>query len=248
MRTGLGLGFILAAVTAAGSAAAMEPAGSAVAVIQQASADLSGQTLVLEPGDALFMGQTVITGPDGQVQVVFNDNTHLVVGPGSSLVIAEYLMRNDQTASKFVINALSGTFRFVTGNSPKNAYEIQTPTGTIGVRGTAFDFGIDPETRETHVLLYHGGVRMCDEVGGCTEMADTCAVGIIPDHAQAAVLNEGDKRKPPILSDFPYLKSERPLRDDFRIPGYGRCRSIEVAEAETAPIVAEAPPPPPPPP
>ena len=40
----------------------------------------------------------------------------------------------DESAGRFAINALSGTFRFTTGRAPKDRYVIETPTGTIGVR------------------------------------------------------------------------------------------------------------------
>src|SRR5690606_42119301 len=92
------------------------------------------------PYTTLFrsIGDRVVTGPSGQVQILFSDRTELVVGPRSALLIEDYLLRNDGSAGKFAINALSGTFRFVTGGAPKDSYVIKTPTGTIGVRGTAF--------------------------------------------------------------------------------------------------------------
>ena len=196
-------------------ALAIDPAGSAVAVIQQASAKLDGSTALLDNGADLYMGQQVITGQAGQVQVVFKDNTHLVIGPGSTLVISQYLMRDSGTASKFVINALSGTFRFVTGNSQKSAYQINTPTGTLAVRGTAFDFGVDPHSHQTNVLLYHGRVGMCEKDGTtCVWMSDACSVGVLPVGVPGA-LHYGDQRRPPILNSFPYLATQQPLRQDW---------------------------------
>ncbi len=246
---------IIAAVLAsfAFPAFADAPAGSAVGVNPQATAQLGSSTITLSPGALLYMGQKVTTGPNGQVQVVFSDDTHLVIGPGSSLLISEYLLRNGgDTASKFVVNALAGTYRFVTGNSPKDAYEIQTPTGTIGVRGTAFDFNIDPVTHQTHVLLYHGGVTMCSTSGGCVFMSSHCGVGVIPQNQGAAVLGSNDKSLSSIVKSFPYANSEKPLKTDFQVgPGNG-CGGVHVS-APIAPAVsggsgAMPPPPPPPPP
>src|SRR4051812_9553997 len=199
-------------------------AGNAGDVVPQAQGNLAGATATLASGDEIFMGQRVITGNAGRVQVVFSDQTHLVVGPGSSLVIAEYLMRNNGTASKFVVNALGGTFRFITGNSPKNAYQINTPTGTLGVRGTAFDFGVDKESGETQVLLYHGGVRMCGADGSCVMLTEACSVGVIPHHDAASVYGKSDHRRPPVLKNFPYLASQAPLEADFRVGGTGGCK------------------------
>ena len=87
-------------------------------------------------GSDIFIGDQVVTDARGLVQIKFSDNTKLVVGPNSSLVIEDYLLREDGSGGKLAINALSGTFRFVTGGAAKDRYLIETPTGTIGVRGT----------------------------------------------------------------------------------------------------------------
>lgn len=248
MRTPARLAVALLAALIAYPAWASDPAGNAVAVVQQATAKLDGTSQLLDTGAAVYMGQQVITGKQGQVQVVFKDNTHLVVGPGSTLVISQYLMRDSGTANKFVINALSGTFRFVTGNSQKSAYQINTPTGTLAVRGTAFDFGIDLKTKQTNVLLYHGRVGMCDLRGACVWMSDACSVGVLP-AGQPGVLHGNDYRRPPILGSFPYLASQDPLRQDFRVPGGSNCSTpataLELPVKYQAPVVPSLPPAPP---
>lgn len=229
--------FLLAGLAGASPAWAANPAGNAVDVVQQANGDLDGTTALLSTGDEVFMGQRVITGNAGRVQVVFSDQTHLVIGPGSSLVIDQYLMRNNGTASKFVVDVVGGTFRFITGNSPKNAYQIKTPTGTLGVRGTAFDFGVDRKTGETQVLLYHGGVNMCGKDGDCVLLTEACSVGLIPQHDQASIYGKNDRRRPPLLKSFPYLNSQWPLQADFRVGGTGSCKQ---SQPDEAPIVVKA--------
>ena len=71
------------------------PAGSAKGVNPAASADLDGATRTLTVGSDIFIGDDVITGPQGQVQILFADNTKLVVGPNSALKMQDYLLRND---------------------------------------------------------------------------------------------------------------------------------------------------------
>ena len=150
-----------------GPALADAPMGTAVAVRQDASLVGATQVTLLQGSD-LFEGQTIKTGPVGEVQVIFADDTHLVVGPNSALIVEKYLMRADGTAGKFAVNALAGTFRFLTGNSEKSAYQIITPTGTLGVRGTKFDFTVDPQTGRTKVVLFEGQVlHVCPLQGLC---------------------------------------------------------------------------------
>ncbi len=74
------------------------------------------------------------------MQLIFTDGTKLVIGEKSSLVIEKYLMKGGNQAQAVAVDALRGTFRFITGNSAKSAYNIQTANATIGIRGTGFDF------------------------------------------------------------------------------------------------------------
>ena len=110
------LSLVLAAAAAlltVGGALAAAPAGKAVGVDPSASNQAGGTTRTLVVGADVGIGDKIVTGASGQVQLVFSDDTHLVVGPSSSLVIQSYLLRGGQTASKFAVNALSGSFRFI---------------------------------------------------------------------------------------------------------------------------------------
>jgi hypothetical protein len=80
---------------AASAHAAGEPSiAKAVDVRPEATGLYNGATIVLSAQDDLYEGQKITTGAQGQVQIVFADDTRMVVGPGSSLVIEKYLMRN----------------------------------------------------------------------------------------------------------------------------------------------------------
>ena len=63
------------------------------------------------------------------------DNTRIVIGPNSRLRIDTFIFNPDYTAKNVTITAVKGVFRFISGNSPDGAYQIRTPTMTIGVRG-----------------------------------------------------------------------------------------------------------------
>src|SRR5215207_8714863 len=165
-------------------------AGSALGVKQQAAALLSGETRTLRVGSDIFIGDRVETGPQGQVQILFGDNTELVIGPSAALTIDDYLIRNDGTAGKLAVDILSGAFRFATGDSAKNRYTIGTPTGTIGVRGTQFDGWIGKDGIP-YVIRHGGTVILCDDANDCDVLDDICEVGKIA--AQVEIL--GDARE-----------------------------------------------------
>jgi len=119
----------------AASPAFAQPSGIVIAVVQSSEADGDTGRRVLNPEAPVYSGDEIITGPIGEAQVRFRDNTRLVVGPNSMMVIDAFVFTNDDTARQISINAVRGAFRFITGNSPKDAYRISTPTATIGVRG-----------------------------------------------------------------------------------------------------------------
>jgi hypothetical protein len=198
--------------------------GIAKGVNPQADAQTPTELRQLTVGADVFIGDRIITGPEGQVQIKFADQTELVVGPRSSLVIEDYLLRSDNSAGKFVINALTGSFRFATGNAEKDRYVIKTPTGTIGIRGTALDINVEDET--TRVLLFHGAVIMCNLANKCVTLDDTCALGEY-DTSDSVVLGDAkemdDETKETLLGLFPYADSQDPLLREFWVDRARQC-------------------------
>lgn len=192
----------------------------ALAVKPQADILRGTESTALIAQDRLFEGQTISTGPAGQVQVLFADNTKMVVGPGSTLLIQKILMQNDGTASSFAVKALGGTFRFLSGNSNKQAYKIATPTGSIGVRGTEFDFLVDPVTGETKVILYGGQTIICAGNDDCVTLSEIC--GIASTSSQSAQVL-GSARGAAGKNGFSYAGNQQPLLQTFRVDGASAC-------------------------
>jgi len=148
------------------SAVAAEGIGKAVAVIDQASAIGKVGKRTLAIGMPVHLGELVKTDEAGEAQLLFNDGTRMVVGANSEMMLDEFVFRSSATENQFVVRALNGAFRFITGDASKDSYMIHTPAATIGVRGTVFDFSVTPD--DTNLLLLHGGVNMCGNDFGCT--------------------------------------------------------------------------------
>lgn len=203
---------------------ALAASGVALGVDPQAEADTGGTVRVLTVGADVFIGDKVNTGPQGQVQIRFSDKTELVVGPNSSLVIQDYLLRDDQSAGKFAINALSGAFRFTTGGAAKDRYVITTPTGTIGVRGTAFDFNVD--AAGTTVLLYHGAVLLCNLEKVCVTLDGTCEIGTYSLTESTIIGSAADTtgaQRNALKEQFQYSESQMPLMREFWVEQARQC-------------------------
>ena len=116
--------------------------------------------------------ERIRTSNTGLGQFVFRDGTKLAVGWGSSVVIDKYVFDDSNSVKKLSIRAAKGTFRWISGKSKSSAYEILTPAGTIGVRGTAFDFHV-MANGITAVVLLNGSARVCGG-NGCRELKRPC--------------------------------------------------------------------------
>ncbi len=203
---------------------ALAASGTALGVRQAAALESEAVTKVLTVGADILIRDKVITGPAGQVQIKFSDKTELVVGPNSSLVIEDYLLREDNSPGQFAIKALGGTFRFVTGQAEKDRYRIETPTGTIGVRGTAFDFNVSPV--ETKALLFHGAVILCNTANQCVTLDDVCELGQY-DLRESVVLGNADdikgEQREVLKGEFRYAESQTPLLREFWVDNAREC-------------------------
>ena len=160
-------GFCLALLSA-WPALAAEPVGQATLI----RTEVSGQAGPIIVNDEVHRDERIRTSQSGLGQFIFRDGTKLAVGWGSSVVIDKYVFDDSDSVKRLSIKAAKGTFRWVSGNSKSSAYQIQTPAGTIGVRGTAFDFYVGPDGT-TAVVLLNGAASFCGP-GGCRQLQQRC--------------------------------------------------------------------------
>jgi hypothetical protein len=214
--------------------------GKAMGVDPSASAQLAKVTRTLKVGSDVSLGETVVTGDKGSVQLLFTDDTKLVVGPKSSLKIEAYLLQSgSNTASQFTVNALAGSYRFITGKSPKDAYKIETPTGIIGVRGTQFDFVVDDEG--TTLVLFEGAVQMCNTDNQCLDLKNVCGVGQMGGD-DISTVNKADQTRQNLRSRFKYVQSQSGLLTQFRTASPEDCLPPPAKPAKIVPPKITPPP------
>lgn len=209
----------------AGSSAFGAPVGSATGVDPEAVVRAGDTQQILVVGADLQLGDLIKTSAGGHAEILFHDGTKLVVGPGSTLTIEDYLLRDDGSAGKFAINALAGTFRFMSGNAPKDRYRIDTPAGTIGIRGTEFDFVVNGR-QGTQVLMYDGATELCARDGNCSVISEVCELGDMTlDQVQSVGLTTALARsdRQALKARFVYGASQQPLQPSFRLKQTAKC-------------------------
>lgn len=101
----------------------------------------NGQLQPAVVGTPLHRGSLLKTGPTGSMGVTLEDSTVMSVGPESELTIDSFAFEPSQDSLQLSARITRGTLNYISGIIAKlkpEAVQINTPTGTIGVRGTRF--------------------------------------------------------------------------------------------------------------
>lgn len=192
------------------------PSGSAVAVLPAALARNPAGERTLVAGQDVFGGDTISTSEQGTAQILFKDDTRLVVGPDSSVVIDKFVYDPGGSPAGATLNFARGAFRFITGKGRHESYVLQTPTASIGVRGTEFDVAVG--SQGTAVIVFRGAVEVCHRsTGECALLQRSCSAALATTGGQLTVPGRFSSREGLIDAAFPLVKDQTPLREDFRV-------------------------------
>ena len=106
---------------------------------QTIAVNLNKVSRKLGVGDAVFVGDKIITGETGFLRLQMVDNARLDLRCYSIMVIEKYDLQSATRSS--ILNLLQGSVRKVSGEIGKwaeDVYELKTPIASVGVRGTEY--------------------------------------------------------------------------------------------------------------
>lgn len=209
----------------------------------------------LAQGSRVEQGDLVRVNSDGAAQIQFDGATRMVAGPGSSMKIDKLNLKGGAAGKKLEIEALDGVFRFISDETGDKNFAIRTPSATLALRGTAFDFTVT-RGNATKLLLLDGEVTMCGTGEGaeCRTVATPCAMLRTDDGRTVEQVGSAAGAKPgddtsnstgslgadeigfeqEIRENFPYQKSQSDLLEEFRIAGQPCSRASGGGLAEFA--------------
>jgi len=130
-------------------------AGETIGVVRSATGDATvtrGETsLPADPGLKIMVGDTLVTGRVGSLGVILHDDSTLSIGPGSRLVLRSFRFSPSEGKFALVTQISRGTMAYLSGLIGKLAPEaarFETPSATIGIRGTRFAVNVaEPSSR-----------------------------------------------------------------------------------------------------
>jgi hypothetical protein len=207
IRVYFALGLSLSAF-ASNPVIAAPPVGTTV----QTSTTVSANGRILQKSSPVFFNDVVRSNATGVGQFVLDDGSKLAMGPSATVVIDKSIYKG-KSAERTGIQATKGAFRYISGAF--SGHSLATPYGTIGIRGTAFDFTV--RNGRVYVLLFRGAVSFCGK-GGCKTLTRSCdyLVGGGGKVSTPQALSAGMDSGLNVGEAFPLLVNQRQLTSQFR--------------------------------
>ena len=133
-------------------ATVVNAADESSASLRKANGDVvierAGNIVKAEEGTPVYSKDTVKTGADGSVGIVFKDNSRISLGPNSRLELKNFVFKPSKGQFSMVNKLTKGTASLVSGKMTKLSPEsvvLETPSSTIGIRGTTFNIKINED-------------------------------------------------------------------------------------------------------
>ena len=150
----------------AGSVALAQPAyavdgvGNVISIKPGAYVLRGGQRLPLEQKSRIHQKDTVETDASGKLQIIFDDDTTLALAADTQIAIETVVTDGNP---RFKNHMYKGLARFITGKIVEQnpeGFEVTTPEGTVGIRGTILAVESRPGVSKVHVFQSGGTVLL----------------------------------------------------------------------------------------
>ncbi len=113
-----------------------------------ATIERDGSTLPASVGSAVLVSDQIVTGESGAVGITLRDNTRLTAGPNTTLDLNTFSFDTTTHAGAVDASVTRGSLSVISGKIAKaspDAVRFNTPTVTLGVRGTEFIIEVDEQ-------------------------------------------------------------------------------------------------------
>lgn len=146
-----------------------DPVGYVVASVGQTHALRAGSLQPLQRSAALQQGDELRTGANSRLVARLQDGSVLTLGADTRLLLNRWQFQEGAQNNRGLFSLVSGVFRMVTGaiTQQKNPdLNINTPMGSIGVRGTDFWGGyLDADALDVILLSGEHKIEISNTLG-----------------------------------------------------------------------------------
>jgi VCBS repeat-containing protein len=118
--------------------------GQVTKLTGSATAIRNGVSITLNMGDNVHKGDVVQSGSDSSLGITFIDGTVFGLSSNARMVLNEMIYNPTGSNNSSLLTLVQGTISFVAGATAKHGdMKVETPTATMGIRGTAVLVEID---------------------------------------------------------------------------------------------------------
>jgi hypothetical protein len=176
----------LPAAQAADGPGAAEPKGLRFALVWRLKGDVhasnGGRSRTLREGDLVYVGERVRAESNSEAVLKTDDGGMIAVRPGAEFAAEGFSARGEKS-DNFVMRVFTGSLRIITGwigRANRENYRVNTPTATIGVRGTDHEPYVLDKDIESSDGAYRPGTYDKVNRGGTTLESAGKSVDIDP--------------------------------------------------------------------
>jgi len=204
---------LAAALALAASAAAQERVGEVVLAAGRVTSSLrAAPAVALSEGDDLFLDARIETGRRSAAQMTLDPRGVAQLGEGARLVLDRATVDEITGRRESFLSLLLGRLRLALSPGAEADVTVDTPTATIGVKGTDVRFAVAP-SGETVIAVWEGEVTVTAKAGGAP---------LVVRAPRATVVAPGRRPTPPaFLRPEGSLGSPAADGADFTRPGEG---------------------------
>ncbi|MGC1175332.1 FecR family protein [Polaromonas sp.] len=163
-----------------------------------------GRTIALAKGNNIDSGQAIVTGGNGRAQVRFTDGGLISLQPNTEFKIANYVDQNDPKEDRFLVDLLRGSMRAITGligKRNRDNYKLTTTTATIGIRGSGFKVGYNPDG-SLSISSELDKIEVCNQ-SGCIGLVAGESVRVVDSNSPPVRTSEQAKVETPTTQEDP---------------------------------------------
>lgn len=148
---------------------------SAIGLVKEVSGDATitrtdGTSEPVALGMEIHQGDVIETGAAGAVNIVFLDESSFAVSNNARMAIDEYVFDPATQGGETNVSILRGMFVFTSGligRDDPDDVQIDTPVGSIGIRGTTIAGTINPDG-ESQITVVEGAIVIRNNVAEIT--------------------------------------------------------------------------------
>lgn len=122
----------------------------------------------LSLGMPVFEGDILETAENGAANITFIDESSFAISDNARMAIDEFVFDPSSESGVTDVSLLKGVFLFTSGligRENPDAVEIETPVGSIGIRGTIIGGDIKPSGEESQISVIEGAIVVRNATG-----------------------------------------------------------------------------------